>query len=251
MKKLFGFTLAEVLITLGVIGVVAAMTIPTLMKNYRRHLVETRVKHTYATIAQVFRQATLDYGEMDGWGWDYDSVSGKVDEKGDNIYNFVSTYMLPYMSGATLTKKTSLKDFGYKEGIKSPKGATKNTDYTSDKSYSFIEMSNGVVLIPKLSGGSNGNGSNVVMTISFSFDIDGVSGQNTWGKDVFRLLIIPSTGSVELGGETLTFNTVTGLPVQKGTRSTTLKYCKTTAPWYCGALIKWDGWKISNDYPWL
>ncbi len=31
MKKLFGFTLAEVLITLGIIGVVAAMTIPTLM----------------------------------------------------------------------------------------------------------------------------------------------------------------------------------------------------------------------------
>ena len=31
MKKRFGFTLAEVLITLGIIGVVAAMTIPTLM----------------------------------------------------------------------------------------------------------------------------------------------------------------------------------------------------------------------------
>ena len=33
MKK--GFTLAEVLITLGIIGVVAAMTIPTLIANYQ------------------------------------------------------------------------------------------------------------------------------------------------------------------------------------------------------------------------
>ena len=33
MKKRFGFTLAEVLITLGIIGVVAAMTIPTLIQN--------------------------------------------------------------------------------------------------------------------------------------------------------------------------------------------------------------------------
>ena len=32
-KALFGFTLAEVLITLGIIGIVAAMTIPTLMTN--------------------------------------------------------------------------------------------------------------------------------------------------------------------------------------------------------------------------
>ena len=33
MKK--AFTLAEILITLGIIGVVAAMTIPTLVANYR------------------------------------------------------------------------------------------------------------------------------------------------------------------------------------------------------------------------
>lgn len=31
-----GFTLAEVLVTLGIIGVVSAMTVPTLMQNYQR-----------------------------------------------------------------------------------------------------------------------------------------------------------------------------------------------------------------------
>lgn len=33
MRFKFGFTLAEVLITLGIIGIVAAMTIPTLLQN--------------------------------------------------------------------------------------------------------------------------------------------------------------------------------------------------------------------------
>ena len=36
MSKRFGFTLAEVLITLGIIGVVASMTIPTLITNYNQ-----------------------------------------------------------------------------------------------------------------------------------------------------------------------------------------------------------------------
>lgn len=35
--KTKGFTLAEVLVTLGIIGVVSAMTVPTLMQNYQRN----------------------------------------------------------------------------------------------------------------------------------------------------------------------------------------------------------------------
>lgn len=243
MKKLFGFTLAEVLITLGVIGVVAAMTIPTLMKNYRRHLVETRVKHTYATISQVFRQAQVDNGEM--YGWDLSDISGDEDKQTkDSVYNFISTYMLPYMTNATVTtKKMTNKEFGYNKGIYDPYAKT----YDNFNTY-FITLNNGVLLQPKL---AIVNGGKAIASITIYFDIDGLSGQNTWGKDVFGISIIPATGEQEMTGETLTFYTSTGLPAEKGSRSTILKYCKTTGPNYCGALIKWDGWKISNDYPWL
>lgn len=44
MKK--GFTLAEVLITLGIIGVVAAMTMPSLIQNYRKKEATTRIKNS-------------------------------------------------------------------------------------------------------------------------------------------------------------------------------------------------------------
>lgn len=39
MKKI-AFTLAEVLITLGIIGVVAAMTMPVLISNYRESVIK-------------------------------------------------------------------------------------------------------------------------------------------------------------------------------------------------------------------
>ena len=56
-KVKLGFTLAEILITLGVIGVVAAMTIPTLMSAYNRHVVETRLYKIHSSFMQGIRMA--------------------------------------------------------------------------------------------------------------------------------------------------------------------------------------------------
>lgn len=44
--KLFkGFTLAEVLITLGIIGVVAALTMPALVANYKKQEAVSKLKN--------------------------------------------------------------------------------------------------------------------------------------------------------------------------------------------------------------
>ncbi len=53
MTKRFGFTLAEVLITLGIIGVVAAMTIPTLMNNTSNVEFRTGFKKVISTLNQA------------------------------------------------------------------------------------------------------------------------------------------------------------------------------------------------------
>ena len=52
-----GFTLAEVLITLGIIGVVAAITIPSLISKIGKRQLESQIKASYATIAQTMRSA--------------------------------------------------------------------------------------------------------------------------------------------------------------------------------------------------
>ncbi len=53
MTKRFGFTLAEVLITLGIIGVVAAMTIPTLMNQTGQAEFKTGFKKAVSTLNQA------------------------------------------------------------------------------------------------------------------------------------------------------------------------------------------------------
>ena len=41
MKKKFAFTLAELLITVTIIGVVAAITMPTFLQDYQKHIFQT------------------------------------------------------------------------------------------------------------------------------------------------------------------------------------------------------------------
>jgi len=62
LKKIYAFTLAEVLITLGIIGVVAAMTLPTLLSKYRKNVVISKLQKASSTIAQASNLATATYG---------------------------------------------------------------------------------------------------------------------------------------------------------------------------------------------
>ena len=56
------FTLAEVLITLGIIGVVAALTLPSLIQKYQDQVLENQLKKTYSTISQGIQKAMADDG---------------------------------------------------------------------------------------------------------------------------------------------------------------------------------------------
>lgn len=58
MKK--GFTLAEILITLGIIGIVAAMTIPNLVATHKAKRLRAQFLKSYSTIQQVFRHMEAD-----------------------------------------------------------------------------------------------------------------------------------------------------------------------------------------------
>ncbi len=51
MRKKFSFTLAETLITLTIIGVIAAMTVPTLSTKIQKHMWETKVKRAYSVLS--------------------------------------------------------------------------------------------------------------------------------------------------------------------------------------------------------
>ncbi len=59
------FTLAEVLITLGIIGVVAALTIPNLITSYKAHRLRSQFLKSYSTVQQVFKQMEADDVSLD------------------------------------------------------------------------------------------------------------------------------------------------------------------------------------------
>ena len=65
MKKINAFTLAEVLITLGIIGVVAAITIPGLISNYKAQRSRSQFLKVYSTLQQVFKQMESDDISLD------------------------------------------------------------------------------------------------------------------------------------------------------------------------------------------
>lgn len=57
-----GFTLAEVLITLGIIGVVAALTMPSIIANYQKKVISVRLKKFVSTFSQAYNMAISKYG---------------------------------------------------------------------------------------------------------------------------------------------------------------------------------------------
>lgn len=84
------FTLAEVLITLGIIGIVAALTMPTLIQNYKKNVLSTRISKFASTYQQAVRMAEAEHGEFSQWE---DSTS----ETGEEYLKHYNKYMSKYL----------------------------------------------------------------------------------------------------------------------------------------------------------
>ncbi|MDE6137924.1 MAG: type II secretion system GspH family protein, partial [Candidatus Gastranaerophilales bacterium] len=102
MQKYYksGFTLAETLITLGIIGVVAALTIPGLITSYKKHVIASSLKRAVSSINQAIKQSEAENGEMETWNKSLDQEE------------FINIYIRPYMNIALTCR--DIKNCGYK-----------------------------------------------------------------------------------------------------------------------------------------
>lgn len=114
LKKIFAFTLSEVLITMTIIGVVAALTIPTL--NYQRIKKEysTKIKNFYSKVDNAILDMEQEQGSfkdmkkpVDGSGYDWymkylDPHIGHQYVKGQNIYFRDGSAIVQLYSGGCL-----------------------------------------------------------------------------------------------------------------------------------------------------
>ena len=98
-RKRTAFTLAEVLITLGIIGIVAALTVPNLVQGYRKHVVETRLKEFYTITQQAFKMAEVDNGDIANWGryGNPGNVYVENDVYNSNSDEWFDKYISPYL----------------------------------------------------------------------------------------------------------------------------------------------------------
>ncbi len=270
-----GFTLAETLITLVVIGIVAALTVPTLIQKHRKAFAETRLKSAYSILANMFKAAEVDYGSFSNW--DFGDITAQTADYDDVRDVFINKYILPYVKVAYDKKETFL-DFGYKQ-LYSAKG-TKTMTMTSTQR--FLVFDNGLTFWIMLNGSYMPSSDNYVSNwAEITVDIDGPkSGPNAYGKDLFIFLQVFTTGvPLTMFGEysfkscyyynstspatvaqfiqqnqcTYMLNRDTGVVTFtpfKTSRESMISGCKNAGT-FCGALIRNDGWRIADDYPWF
>ena len=81
-NKRFAFTLAEVLITLGIIGVVAAMTLPSLIQDYKEKQTVSHLLKAYALMDQSYRLMLSEYGNPRDFG-----VTSTVADASKQLYD--------------------------------------------------------------------------------------------------------------------------------------------------------------------
>lgn len=88
IKWSFGFTLAEVLITLGVIGIVAAMTIPTIVQKTSTLQTVSKLKKGYSTLKSAVDSTIQDQGTPDNW---FDPAAPGFDKTStENMLNYLN-----------------------------------------------------------------------------------------------------------------------------------------------------------------
>lgn len=211
MKKrlrLVAFTLAEVLIVLGIIGVVAEMTIPDLIQNSQKQVYVTSLKKAYTNVNQVLTLISVDKGCPDDLQCTGLFAASTTDQSlGDELVKYfkvikncgIETKKGCFPVSTNLNYDGSSADSLQIDSWESYKFVTADGmsfDITNDKDNCEKNWS--------ISG--TGNASQVCGTVYI--DINGLKGPNYYGKDTFLFyitngrgaLLYPSGGSDENSG---------------------------------------------------
>lgn len=231
MKK--GFTMAEVLVTLGIIGVVAAMTLPQVLINYKKQEVANKLKKTYSILNQAIRTSENDNESTQYWNT---SLSG---------HDFFEIYLKKYfihpveISKSELTKKVQRKNLNGSNYT--------GTTYNGGNTTNFL-TNDGALITINLNNSNDGG-------LWVGIDVNGFAKPNTVGKDTFLFFFNHKTGLNPLGwvGSPSIWECKGKCDREEfinGSNSGSLGCKRGERGYWCAALIMADNWEIKDDYPW-
>lgn len=224
-NKKFAFTLAEVLVTLGIIGVVAAMTIPNLISTYRKKQIEIQAKVTYSTIQQALRFA------------DYDDVgySDVADGSNQEMINWFNNFLGQHLKVEQLCVNKAPGCWHQIYYLNGTKFGDKNG--TGGNILGFVTSKGARFVIDGYNPNNIRDMFGVNMNTAamvFIYDANGASKPNTVGKDVF-IMVWTDKGLVPAG--------------HSKTQAQVRQNCKTGNGVWCLKEVIDHGWVIP-DYIW-
>ena len=231
LKKRAAFTLGEVLITLGIIGVVAAMTMPSLITNYQKKQTVTQLKKVYSELSQAAEMAKLEYGDMSLW--DY-SLSGS---------DFFNKYLASYIKISKI-KVGNLS----KQGI-----VYYNTSGAIETSFTTFYDDADVITLP--SGAqifiANARRVSVQDRSGFLVDLNGFKRPNKLGRDLF-VFSVAKNGVLPFSNDDREILDIVRSrdEFRDGPSADNYQCNRQGRGMWCAALIMADGWQIRDDYPW-
>ena len=252
MPRNSAFTLAEVLITIGIIGVVAAMTLPTLIGNYQKKQVISRLKKAFSEYAQAMQMAQVENGTLDTWAL-MPSSDFNNNQLEQSKY-FGEKYLFPNIKTLNTCIPTSSECWA--DDVKNLNNESMTnphfTNQLTDKAISFITPA-GYSVYYWLH--SNGNG------MWYTVDVNGPKNRpNQIGKDIFAFGAswgVPGAKIKPMGisnsTETIDYtrdDIITGTNLEQPQYKCHKESSAGPLGAYCAALIVLDGWEIKDDYPW-
>lgn len=173
-KAFTAFTLAEILITIGIIGIVAECTIPTLMHNMQDQYLKNQFKKTYSTIYNATTLVKANNGLYPPCRYDASGNWGTSSDKSDcqNFWNELKKNLQvikvcdnnSYANGCIPNYPGGGNDAGC------PNFSHDNLAVSDS---SFV-LSDGTIIVPY----------SYTMPI-FMADINGMKPPNKWGYDLF------------------------------------------------------------------
>ncbi|PWL75624.1 hypothetical protein DBY21_07460 [Candidatus Gastranaerophilales bacterium] len=224
MKKQHSFTLAEVLITLGIIGIVAAMTLPSVIDKSQKFILRQQFKKAYSILSQALLKSEADLGYSPLCYYNAkQSVSSSDGYLGGSIStecSILRDVMLKNLSVIQKCENNAFVNHCIPEYIGLEKVYMQNDPNLSEeeannkiKSYSGWSTSNilntnpayvlkdGTIIIANSSTGFPRN---------FAVDINGKKGPNRWGYDLFPIILVANSNT------NLILQGYGGYPVENG-----------------------------------